>query len=62
MRHLREDCRRNAIAIADEVTISDELCTHCGECAESCVVAHYFDKLAVNQTRKPTGIRKRRTK
>lgn len=45
----QKTCRQKAITVAEEVTISEELCTHCGDCVESCVVAHYFDKLAANQ-------------
>ena len=55
-------CRQKAITVADEVTVSEELCTHCGDCVDSCVVAHYFDKLAVDQSRKSAGTRKRRPK
>ncbi len=46
-------CKNHAISIDDEVTISEEKCTRCGDCVESCVVAHYFDKLAKDPARSP---------
>jgi phosphoadenosine phosphosulfate reductase len=43
-------CERGAIVLDGAVTVDEKKCTRCGKCAESCVVAHYFDKLAA-QTR-----------
>ncbi|UCE90725.1 MAG: phosphoadenosine phosphosulfate reductase family protein [Methanobacteriota archaeon] len=55
-------CRHGAISVRDDVTISEDLCTHCGECVESCVVAHYLDKLAADQpgTSAASGRRRRK--
>jgi len=39
-------CQKGAIRIEDAVLVDDGLCTRCGACADSCVIAHYFDKLA----------------
>lgn len=39
-------CPQDAIILKDRIRIDDEKCTRCGKCADSCVVAHYFDKLA----------------
>jgi len=39
-------CPTGAIVMRDTIEIDPEKCDQCGKCAESCVVAHYFDKLA----------------
>jgi phosphoadenosine phosphosulfate reductase len=39
-------CPAGAIALAESITVDSERCNACGRCTESCVVAHYFDKLA----------------
>jgi len=39
-------CPEKAITLDESITVDEEKCTRCGKCAESCVVAHYFDKLA----------------
>jgi phosphoadenosine phosphosulfate reductase len=39
-------CPEKAITLDEWITVDEERCTRCGKCAESCVVAHYFDKLA----------------
>ena len=39
-------CKRGAIVMGEHISVDDIRCDSCGECAESCVVAHYFDKLA----------------
>ncbi|MCU0859149.1 MAG: phosphoadenosine phosphosulfate reductase family protein [Thermoplasmata archaeon] len=39
-------CEKGAIALKEGITVDEERCDMCGKCAESCVVAHYFDKLA----------------
>jgi ferredoxin len=30
----------------DTIAVDADKCDQCGKCAESCVVAHYFDKMA----------------
>lgn len=44
-------CPNGAIKIVDAIEVDSEKCDLCGKCAESCVVAHYFDKLASRPTR-----------
>ncbi|HJX04251.1 MAG TPA: phosphoadenosine phosphosulfate reductase family protein [Thermoplasmata archaeon] len=44
-------CPMNAIALGDFITVDSAKCNACGKCTESCVVAHYFDKLAGEVTR-----------
>ncbi len=39
-------CPTGAIKLEEDLTVDEKLCTMCGKCADSCVVAHYFDKLA----------------
>jgi len=39
-------CQTDAIVLKDEIFVDETKCNACGKCAESCVVAHYFDKLA----------------
>lgn len=39
-------CPTGAIKVEDAISVDADLCDNCGKCAESCVVAHYFDKLA----------------
>ena len=51
-------CPTGAIKLAETLAVDEKLCNQCGKCAASCVVAHYFDKLATEispreQKRKP---------
>jgi len=39
-------CPQSAISIDESVRVDDGKCVRCGKCTDSCVVAHYFDKLA----------------
>ena len=39
-------CPSVAIKLDGTLWVDQEKCNACGKCAESCVVAHYFDKLA----------------
>jgi phosphoadenosine phosphosulfate reductase len=39
-------CPTGAIGLDEVITVDERKCNQCGKCAESCVVAHYFDKLA----------------
>ena len=39
-------CPVDAIKLNDAIEIDHSRCNQCGKCTESCVVAHYFDKLA----------------
>jgi len=39
-------CPESAITLGDAIAVDESRCNHCGKCSESCVVAHYFDKLA----------------
>ncbi|MBN1678359.1 MAG: phosphoadenosine phosphosulfate reductase family protein [Candidatus Thermoplasmatota archaeon] len=49
-------CPEDAITLKDSIIVDERACTQCGKCAESCVVAHYFDKLAGEvSARKPKG-------
>lgn len=41
-------CPVGAITLTDLITVDEDKCDYCGKCTESCVVAHYFDKLAGN--------------
>lgn len=52
-------CTKGAITIGDRVSVDENRCDSCNECADSCVVAHYFDKLAGGIAR-PTTHRSRR--
>lgn len=45
-------CPRGAMQLDGALWIDSEKCNACGKCAESCVVAHYFDKLAGDSPRK----------
>ena len=40
------------LSLTDGIDVDDTRCDRCGKCAESCVVAHYFDKLAGEITAK----------
>ncbi len=52
-------CPEGAIKLDDYITVDEDRCTLCGKCSESCVVAHYFDKLADNvSSREKRGTRK----
>ncbi len=39
-------CPTGAIKLDEVIMVDEEKCNLCGKCSESCVVAHYFDKLA----------------
>jgi len=39
-------CPEEAIALDGAMEVDSARCTQCGKCSDSCVVAHYFDKLA----------------
>jgi phosphoadenosine phosphosulfate reductase len=39
-------CPTGAIKLEDTISVDERKCNQCGKCADSCVVAHYFDKLA----------------
>jgi phosphoadenosine phosphosulfate reductase len=39
-------CPSGAIRLDDAISVDEKSCNQCGKCADSCVVAHYFDKLA----------------
>lgn len=55
-------CPAGAIKVEEGMCIDENLCTRCGVCGGSCVVAHYFDKLADGlgspKKRQKTGRRK----
>jgi len=40
-----KNCKQRAITIKEGFEVDEERCIHCGKCVESCVVAHYYDKL-----------------
>jgi len=41
-----KNCRQHAIRVEkDGPTVDEALCSHCGKCADACVVAHYYDKI-----------------
>ena len=46
-------CEKGAIKLEETITVDEERCDMCGKCAESCVVAHYFDKLAGDLSEPP---------
>lgn len=54
-------CPSGAIEMEDGPMIDEEACTQCGKCAESCVVAHYFDKLAEEVSSRSSVARKKPT-
>jgi len=45
-------CPTKAIRLDDLLSVDEGRCDKCGKCAESCVVAHYFDKLAGQESLK----------
>jgi ferredoxin len=47
--------------LKDEIFVDEAKCSACGKCAESCVVAHYFDKLAGDMTQ-DAGQKKKKKK
>ena len=55
-------CPTEAIKLDDRITVDEIRCNLCGKCAESCVIAHYFDKLAgeVSQKDRPIERKNRR--
>ena len=50
-------CPTGAITLSDMIRVDEERCDSCGKCAESCVVAHYYDKLAGDISNKAGGKR-----
>lgn len=38
-------CRQHAITIKNGLTVDRNKCISCGKCEESCMVAHYYDKV-----------------
>ena len=50
-------CPTGAITMRDFIEVDDAKCDQCGKCAESCVVAHYFDKLAGGEPSTSTATR-----
>jgi len=52
-------CPSKAITLKDAIYVDQDRCDRCGKCAESCVVAHYFDKLA-GEIRAPSSTRPRK--
>lgn len=54
-------CPQQAVKLENHITVDERACKRCGKCAESCVVAHYFDRLAGDASlRKKKGGRDRR--
>ena len=54
-------CPTGATRLEDSITVDEGRCNQCGKCADSCVVAHYFDKLAGQESvRDATKTRKSR--
>jgi len=45
-------CPTGAITINDVIHVDEDRCNACGKCAESCVVAHYYDRLADDKSNK----------
>ncbi len=39
-------CPEEAIKLDNTILVDADLCNRCGKCSDSCVVAHYFDKLS----------------
>jgi phosphoadenosine phosphosulfate reductase len=52
-------CPTGAISLDDAISVDEKRCNQCGKCADSCVVAHYFDKLAGDVSSKNQGTRRR---
>jgi phosphoadenosine phosphosulfate reductase len=44
-----KNCARRAITLDDGIEVDEGRCVNCGKCVEACVVAHYFDKLVVEE-------------
>ena len=57
-----KSCEQDAIVFDDEPKIDETKCTHCGTCVDSCVVAHYFDKLSTGLSAATRSAGKRRPK
>jgi len=53
-------CPKGALRLDDMVLVDEQKCDMCGKCTDSCVVAHYFDKLA-GDVGGQGNIRERRT-
>ncbi len=47
-------CPSRAITLNGTIRVDAEKCSSCGKCADSCVVAHYFDKLAQSVPSRPS--------
>jgi phosphoadenosine phosphosulfate reductase len=45
-------CPTGAIKLDGRIIVDEGKCNLCGKCSESCVVAHYFDKLAGEVSKK----------
>ena len=44
-----KNCGKRAISLKDGIEVDEERCVHCGRCVEACVVAHYYDKLVLEE-------------
>jgi phosphoadenosine phosphosulfate reductase len=55
-------CPTGAIKLDGRIIVDESKCNLCGKCSESCVVAHYFDKLAgeVSKKDRPNDKKSRR--
>jgi phosphoadenosine phosphosulfate reductase len=42
-----KNCEKRAITLDDGIEVDEARCVNCGKCVEACVVAHYYDKLVV---------------
>jgi phosphoadenosine phosphosulfate reductase len=40
-----KNCQKKAIKLDNGPIIIEDKCSHCGKCADACVIAHYYDKL-----------------
>lgn len=55
-------CPKGAIKVDNGIFVDSEKCTRCGKCEDSCVVAHYFDKLAGNMEQPTRKVEKKKRK
>ena len=55
-------CEYGAVSMEEGPTVDVGKCVHCGRCTDSCVVAHYFDKLASGLDSAPKSDRRKRSK
>ena len=53
-------CPEEAIRLEGDIAVDENRCSRCGKCSESCVVAHYFDKLADGVSAREKGNTRRR--